>query len=32
MPAAAVMLRIKAVNAEKGKKVKNVFIQIHKNN
>lgn len=30
--AAAVKLRVKAVNVAKGKEVKNVFIQIHKNN
>lgn len=32
LPAAAVTLKIKAVNAVKGKKVKNVFVQLHKNN
>lgn len=32
LQAAAVTLKVKTVNAAKGKKVKNVFVQIHKNN
>lgn len=32
LPGAAVKLKIKTVNAAKGKTVKNVFVQLHKNN